>query len=337
MSVVAEALSCLPRCRLAHLPTPIHDLPRLTAELGGPTLCVKRDDLTGLATGGNKTRKLEFLVADALEQRADCLITAGGPQSNHCRQTAAAAAKAGLACELVLGGDPQPPLGNLLLDEILGASIQWTEKSRRNEQMAERAAKLADQEGRPYVIPIGGSNGLGALGYVAAMQELTEQLAHRPHGVDHIVVASSSGGTQAGLVLGARLTGYAGRITAISIDQPADNGEPGSFRSELCEIANEAAALLGADVRLTHHDFHLNYDYQGQGYGVVGDLERDAIRMAARTEGLLVGPVYTGRAMGALIDLVRQRRFDDDETVLFWHTGDEAALHAYAKEFQPGN
>ena len=332
MSTPLERLHALPRFRLAKLPTPLEPLANLTKALGGPTLLVKRDDLTGLATGGNKARKLEFLIADALAQRADCVLTVGGPQSNHCRQTAAASAIAGLPCHLVLGGEPQPPLGNLLLDRLLGATIHWTPKPNRNARLAALADELQAQGRRPYVIPVGGSVAVGSLGYVAAMFELVAQLAEQGPAVDHVVFATSSGGTQAGMVLGARLAGFAGRITAISIDQVPDDQSDEKFLAGVCEEANGAAALLDAEVRLAVEDCHTNYDYLGAGYGVVGDLERDAIKLLARTEGLLVGPVYTGRAAGAMCDLIRRGAFRPDETVLFWHTGDDAALHAYAND-----
>ena len=335
MQSIPVAIDRLPRLRLAKLPTPLDEMPKLAKHLGGPRLVIKRDDLTGLATGGNKTRKLEFLIPDALAQNCDCLITAGGPQSNHCRQTAAAAAIAGLDCHLVLGGEPQPPSGNLLLDQLLGATIHWTAKPQRNARMAQLADELRAAGRRPYVIPIGGSTSLGAVGYVAAMFELVEQLARQNRTVDQLLFATSSGGTQAGIVLGARLAGFRGKVTAISIDQPPDAASNEKFLAAVCEIATGTAALLGADHRLTVDDFHTNYEYLGAGYGVVGDLEREAVKLFARTEGILVGPVYTARAAGAMIDLIRRRHFPADETVLFWHTGDDATLHAYAKDLLP--
>jgi D-cysteine desulfhydrase len=332
MQSTLDAIDKLPRLRLGKLPTPLDEMPRLSKLLGGPRLLIKRDDLTGLATGGNKTRKLEFLIADALAENSDTVITAGGPQSNHCRQTAAAAAIAGLDCHLVLGGEAQPPVGNLLLDKLLGATVHWTPKPARNARMAELADELRAAGRRPRVIPVGGSTPLGAVGYVAAMFELVDQLAERGERVDHLLFATSSGGTQAGIVLGARLAGFGGKVTAISIDNLPDDQSDEKFLAGVCEIACEAAALLGAAERPTVADFHTSYDYLGAGYGVVGDLEREAIQMFARTEGILVGPVYTGRAAGAMIDLVRRGTFGADETVLFWHTGDESALHAYAAE-----
>jgi D-cysteine desulfhydrase len=327
----------MPRLSLAKLPTPIDELAKLSQQLGGPRLLVKRDDLTGLATGGNKTRKLEFLIADALQRNADAVITAGGPQSNHCRQTAAAAAIAGLDCHLVLGGPPQPPIGNLLLDQLLGATIHWTPKPQRNARMVELAAAMEADGRRPYVIPVGGSNSVGALGYVAAMFEFVDQLKEQGREVDRIFFATSSGGTQAGIVLGAKLAGFTGRITAVSIDQTPDDTSEEKFLAEVCRVANGAAELLNAGSRLTVADFDTSYDYLGAGYGVVGDLERETIQLLARTEGLLVGPVYTARAFGAMLDQIRRGQFKAGETWLFWHTGDETALHAYADDLIGAN
>ena len=332
MNQMPHALAVMPRLAMAKLPTPIDELGKLSQQLGGPRLLMKRDDLTGLATGGNKTRKLEFLIADALQKNADAVITAGGPQSNHCRQTAAAAAIAGLDCHLVLGGPPQPPIGNLLLDQLLGATIHWTPKPQRNARMAELAAAMEADGRRPYVIPVGGSNSVGALGYVAAMFEFVDQLKEQGRGVDRIFFATSSGGTQAGLILGAQLAGFTGRITAVSIDQTPDDKSEEKFLAEVCRVTNGAAELLNAGSRLTVADFDVNYDYLGGGYGVVGDLERETIQLLARTEGLLVGPVYTARAFGAMLDQIRHGQFNAGETWLFWHTGDETALHAYADD-----
>ena len=332
MNQMPHALAVMPRLAMAKLPTPIDELGKLSQQLGGPRLLMKRDDLTGLATGGNKTRKLEFLIADALQKNADAVITAGGPQSNHCRQTAAAAAIAGLDCHLVLGGPPQPPIGNLLLDQLLGATIHWTPKPQRNARMAELAAAMEADGRRPYAIPVGGSNAIGALGYVAAMFEFVEQLKGQGRSVDRIFFATSSGGTQAGLILGAQLAGFTGRITAVSIDQTPDDKSEEKFLAEVCRVTNGAAELLNAGSRLTVADFDVNYDYLGGGYGVVGDLERETIQLLARTEGLLVGPVYTARAFGAMLDQIRHGQFNAGETWLFWHTGDETALHAYADD-----
>ncbi len=328
---VAEMIASQERVELAFLPTPVHDLSALSRKLGGPRLLIKRDDQTGLATGGNKTRKLEFLIADALKQGADTVITAGAPQSNHCRQTAAAAARCGLNCELVLGGPkPELPNGNLLLDVFFGAGLNFTEKSKRNETMQAVADGLKTQGKSPYIIPVGGSNAIGALGYVDALRETVEQLNGLNLSVDRIVFATSSGGTQAGLALGAKLLKFESQILGISIDQEKLDGRP--YQVELVQIANECSELLSQKHAFEIEDFDINYDYLGQGYGIVGDLERDAVSVLAQTEGILLDPVYAGRAFGALLNLISKGEINADETVLFWHTGGSSALFAYAED-----
>ncbi len=313
-----------PRVSIAHLPTPLEMLPRLTALLRGPQLWVKRDDQTGLATGGNKTRKLEFLVAEALARGADTLITCGAAQSNHARQTAAAAARFGLACTLVLRGTPPAQAqGNLLLDHLLGAEVVWAEDAPLVERMTEVAESLRARGRRPYVVPYGGSNPVGVCGYVAAMEELLAQAAQMGVSFDHIVLASSSGGTQAGLTVAARALGYPGRILGISVDLKA-----APLRERMAELAAATADHLGLPLSFAPEDFAVEDGYLGGGYGVIGDREREAIRLLARTEGLLLDPVYTGRAFGGLIDLVRRGAFSPRERVLFWHTGGIAGLFA---------
>ena len=324
-------VEALPRFPLAQLPTPIEKLERLSRELGGPELLIKRDDQTGLAFGGNKTRKLEFLVGQARRQGADTLVTAGAAQSNHCRQTAAAAAKAGLKCELILNGE-KPPLagGNLLLNELLGAREHWIKRSERAPALREIPEKLRAQGSKPYVIGVGGSNGVGATGYVVAMIELMEQLRSSKQRVDHIVFGSSSGGTQAGLVVGARAAGFTGQLHGLSIDKGELELE--SYEEEVAQIANECAEYIGFKARFERQDIKIVYGYIGEGYAIVGDLEREAIRLMARCEGIILDPIYTGRAFGALLDLIRKGVFQLGETVLFWHTGGAPALFAYAKE-----
>jgi L-cysteate sulfo-lyase len=316
------------RISLGFFPTPLHALPRLTEKLGGPQLFIKRDDQTGLATGGNKTRKLEFLVADALNRPADTLITAGAPQSNHARQTAAAAARVGLRCVLVLRGQaPTGRQGNFLLDELLGAQIRWAGKNTLPAVMEAVAVELTEQGHAPYVIPYGGSNPTGATGYVAAMEELMGQVEQMNLRFNRIVFASSSGGTQAGLVVGARATGYAGQVLGISVDEKAE-----ALCNKVAQLATATASHLKLDLRFAPDDIAVNADYLGAGYGVMGAPEHEAIRMAAETEGLLLDPVYTGRAFAGLIDLIRKGEIGRDESVLFWHTGGTAALFAYADE-----
>jgi L-cysteate sulfo-lyase len=315
----------LARVPIAHLPTPLEPMPRITAELGGPEVWIKRDDQTGLATGGNKARKLEFLVADALAHEADVLITAGAAQSNHARQTAAAAAKFGLACTLVLRGEgPSEVQGNLLLDRLLGADVVWAGDRPLVGGMGQVADALRADGHRPYVIPYGGSNPTGASGYVAAMEELSAQCAERELHFEYIVFPSSSGGTQAGLVVGARALGYAGQVLGISVDLPAN-----SLRHALSGLAVATADYLGLDLAFAPADFAVNDDYLGGGYAVVGGLERDAIRTMAGAEGILLDPVYTGRAFGGLLDLIRQGVFRPGERVLFWHTGGTAGLFGH--------
>jgi len=316
------------RVSLGHFPTPVHALPRLSEKLGGPRLFVKRDDQTGLATGGNKTRKLEFLLADALDRHMDTLITHGAPQSNHARQTAAAAAKTGMKCVLVLRGQPQPGRqGNLLLDELLGAEIRWAAREAVEATMTETANELSVKGYSPYLIPYGGSNPIGATGYVAAMEELMEQAKQMNLHFDRIVFASSSSGTQAGLAVGAKATRYTGQVLGISVDEKRED-----LQTKAARLATETAAHLGQIMKFTPGDIHVNADYLGAGYAVLGEPEREAIRLAAQTEGLLLDPVYTGRAFAGMMDLIRKGSIRHDETVLFWHTGGTPALFAYADD-----
>jgi D-cysteine desulfhydrase len=314
------------RLPVAHLPTPLEKLERLTRHLGGPDIYIKRDDQTGLAGGGNKTRKLEFLVADALAHGCDHLITTGAAQSNHCRQTAAAAAKYGLGCSLVLRGQqPAAVTGNLLLNHLLGAHLYWTGERDRSQVIPEVVAEVQTMGRKPYVIPLGGSNVLGATGYVLAMEELAAQLAQANVNIDFVVVGSSSGGTQAGLVLGAKIMGFHGRILGISIDHPAEE-----LQTHVAALATATATHLGLGTTAVADLVDVNDDYTGGGYAVVGEAEREAIRMMAQLEGILLDPVYTGRAMAGLIDLIRWGAFTRGQSVLFWHTGGTAALPAFA-------
>ncbi|HCY85522.1 MAG TPA: D-cysteine desulfhydrase family protein [Desulfobacteraceae bacterium] len=326
-------LEKLPRFPLCELPTPVHHLKSFSALVGGPSIYMKRDELTSLAMGGNKTRKLEFLVGEALAQGKDTLVTAGGIQSNHCRLTAAAAARAGLSCHLVLNGDPpETPNGNLLLDRILGAQLHYCHRKDRDTTLY-RVAKALEQKGsKPYVIPVGGSNSVGAVGYVKAMLELSAQLREMNIRPDAIVFPTSSGGTQAGLTLGAKLAGFDGRLLGMSIDQTKTGDDP--FAPVLTDIANAAAKRLESDLIFTEEDFGLNCDYLGAGYAVPGDLEFNAIRDLARSEGILLGPVYTARAMGGLMDLIRKGVFKRNHTVVFWHTGGSPELFAWADQIK---
>ena len=317
----------LPRLRFAHLPTPIEPLPRLSAALGGPALWAKRDDQTGLAFGGNKTRKLEYLLAEAQSHGGRTLVTTGAGQSNHCRQTAAAAARFGFGCILVLAGSrPEGTTGNLLLDSLLGAELVWTEGEDRQVCLQRTFDKAWSDGRRPYLIPYGGSSPLGAAAYAQGMAEFLSQ----GQDVDRIVFATSSGGTQAGLVAGARIHGFGGRVTGISVDEPAD-----TLRAKVASLAGETASLLGHSLRFEAGEIEVDDRYLGDGYGVMGEREREAIELFARTEGLLLDPVYTGRAAGGLIDMVRRGEIGRQERVLFWHTGGTPALFAYADRLAP--
>lgn len=308
------------RVRLANLPTPIEALPRLSSLLHGPQLFIKRDDLTGLGMGGNKTRKLEYLAADALSKGAKTLISTGAVQSNHCRQVAAAAAKLGLNCQLVLAGEePAEAQGNLLLDKLSGAQIFYSSKANRDQELTKRFAQ-AEQDGlNPYLIPYGGSNPIGALGYLNAMWELDEQ-GLKP---DWIVFASSSGGTQAGLILGAHLTSFKGKILGISIEQ-----ESTLFSAQVSALVNQTAAQFGNDYSVTPEEVLINDAYCQAGYGVLTFAEIEAVKLFASKEGVLLDPVYTGRAAAGLLDLIRKGFFNPEEKILFWHTGGTPALFA---------
>ena len=308
------------RVPLAHLPTPIDALPRLSRSLGGPQLFIKRDDLTGLGLGGNKTRKLEYLAADALAKGAKTLISTGAVQSNHCRQVAAAAAKLGLGCQLVLAGlEPTEAQGNLLLDKLSGAQLFYTSKANRDKEL-NKQFEHAEQAGlKPYLIPYGGSNSIGALGYLNAMQELSEQ-GLEP---DWIVFASSSGGTQAGLMLGGHITGFKGKILGISIEHDRMH-----FSAQISDLVNQTAESFGYDWSVTPDEVLINDSYCQAGYGVMTPAEIEAVNLFASTEGILLDPVYTGRAAAGLLDLIRKGFFKPKEKVLFWHTGGTPALFA---------
>lgn len=309
------------RLHFAHLPTRIEELPRLTVHLNGPKLLVKRDDQTGLAFGGNKTRKLEFLVAEALEQGARTLITGGALQSNHCRQTAATAARFGLDCILVLNGEmPEKPSANLLLDQMFGAEIITIADRALRDQTLQNTYEKAIAEGRkPYLVTYGGSSPTGALGYAFAMKEFMEQNIH----ADWIVFGTSSGGTHAGLVLGQRVFGYKGKVLGISIDEPEE-----WLRTRVSALASDASEKIGKRIDFTGEDVLASEEYCKAGYGVLTDAEREAVKLFAKLEGLLLDPVYTGRAAAGMLDLIRKGFFRKDETILFWHTGGQPALFA---------
>lgn len=316
-------------------PTPTEFLPHLTAHLGGPDIFIKRDDLLGLAGGGNKTRKLEFLVADALAQGADTLVTVGAVQSNHCRLTLAAAAKEGLRCRLVLEervpGSYRPDgSGNNFLFKLLGAEKVTVVKGGDdfNRVMEAEADALAAVGRKGYIIPGGGSNALGALGYAACAEEIMHQSFDMGVAFDHLVCASGSGGTHAGLVAG--MTGVNGLpVSGISVRAQK---EPQA--AKLHALANEVADKLGVRGGVPRDALTVFDAYVGPGYSLPTDAMVEAVRLFARLEGVLLDPVYTGKAAAGLIDLVRQGHFERGQKVLFLHTGGAPALYAYEDVFR---
>lgn len=311
-------MKTIPHLKFAHLPTPIEALPRLSASLAGPRLFVKRDDLTGLAFGGNKIRKLEYLLAEAQANGARTIITAGAVQSNHCRQTAAACAHLGFDCILVLSGEKPPvPTGNLMLDHLFNAKIVWATLQSRDQILEDTFREAWSSGQRPYKIPYGGSNTTGASAYVFAMKELIDQGLYP----DWIIFASSSAGTQAGLEVGARLFSFKGKLMGISVDETEAD-----LQTHIASLAIATADFLGEKLEFHPRDILVCADYLGGGYGVMGAAEIEAIRLFARQEGLLLDPVYTGRAAAGLIGLIRNGYFRPEEDVLFWHTGGTPAL-----------
>jgi D-cysteine desulfhydrase family pyridoxal phosphate-dependent enzyme len=307
------------RTPLAHLPTPLEPMDRLAEHLGmeAGTLWVKRDDATGLAGGGNKARKLEYLCADALAQGCDTLVTGGGRQSNHVRMTAAAANRLGLACTVVLvGGRPSSPTGNVVLDELLGPEIVWVEESGyyATEANIERACdRLAGLGRRPYLLPVGGASAVGALGYVSAADELVGQAG----AIDLVVVADGSGGTHAGLVAG---LGDHAKVLGVDVGTRPDLDEQVPVKAaEAARLAGRPSPV-GACV--------IDHDRFGEGYGVPTEACREALLLAARLEGLILDPVYTAKGMAGLIAARRSGRIGADTQTVFLHTGGMPALFA---------
>jgi L-cysteate sulfo-lyase len=326
-------LARFPRVRFAHLPTPLEPMPNLARLLGGPQLYVKRDDCTGLASGGNKTRKLEFLIGDALAQESDTVITHGAVQSNHVRQTAAAACKYGLKCAALLerrvpGHGPEyETTGNVLLDRLFGAEVRFVAADTdMDAACAEMAEEIRASGGRPYYIPGGGSNAVGALGYVNAALELLQQANDLGLRIDCLVHGTGSTGTQGGLVCGLEGANAGIDVLGICVRRPAAAQIDAVYRT-----ASAAAEHLGIKGGLDRGRIMANGDYVGPGYGMPTAGTLEAIRLAALHEGLLLDPVYTGKAMAGLIDLCRNGFFSKDQNVVFLHTGGAAALFAYER------
>ncbi|MBL9074705.1 D-cysteine desulfhydrase [Tabrizicola sp.] len=328
-------LARFPRVFLAHLPTPLERLGRLSKDLGGPEIWIKRDDCTGLSTGGNKTRKLEFLMAEALAQGADTVITQGATQSNHARQTAAFSAKLGLACHILLedrtgSNDANYNTnGNVLLDHLHGAT---TSRRAGGVDMAAEMELLADRlrgEGRkPYIIPGGGSNPTGALGYVNCAFELVSQANDRGLVIDHIVTATGSAGTQAGLITGLKALNSGIPLLGIGVRAPKEKQEENVYT-----LAQQTAEKLGCPGVVARNDVVADSNYVGAGYGIPREDTLEAIRMFAQLEGILLDPVYSGKGAAGLIDHVRKGRFTRGQKVVFLHTGGAAGLFGYDAAF----
>lgn len=328
-------LARFPRLRLAHLPTALEPMERLSSALGGPEIWIKRDDCTGLSTGGNKTRKLEFLMAEAVAKGADVVMTQGATQSNHARQTAAFAARLGLGCHILLEdrtGSPDPNYkenGNVFLDLLHGATIERRPGGLDMNAELERVADGARAEGRRvYVIPGGGSNPTGALGYANCALELVNDANERGLIIDHIVHATGSAGTQAGLIAGLKAINSGIPLLGIGVRAPRAKQEESVFN-----LAVATAEKLGCPGVVKREDVVANTDYVGQGYGIPTPGGIEAIEMFARLEGILLDPVYSGKGAAGLIDLIRKGTFKKGERIVFLHTGGSAALFGYTSAF----
>ena len=324
-------LSRFPRIRLAHLPTPLEPMPRLSALLGGPEIWIKRDDCTGLSTGGNKTRKLEFLMAEAVAMGADIVLTQGATQSNHARQTAAAAAKLGMDCHILLEdrtgyNEPNYRLnGNVLLDVLHGATIEHRGPGLdMNAEMMAVAEDLRAKGRNPYAIVGGGSNPTGALGYVNCALELLGQMADGGLTFDHMVTATGSAGTHAGLIVGLKALNAQLPLLGIGVRAPKETQEANVFR--LAQAVEEKLGIQGA---VAPGDVVANCDYIGKGYGIPAESTLEAIDLFARQEAILLDPVYSGKGAAGLTDLVRRGHFSKGQRILFLHTGGAIGLTGY--------
>ncbi|HEY0418426.1 MAG TPA: D-cysteine desulfhydrase [Acetobacteraceae bacterium] len=329
-------LARFPRVKLCHAPTALEFMPNLTRHLGGPQLWIKRDDCTGVATGGNKNRKLEYLMGEALAQGADHIVTQGAVQSNHVRQTAAVCAKLGLKCTAVLEHRVQTndtaylDSGNVLMDRLMGIEIEYRPGGTDMQAAIEEVgARLSAAGSKPYLIPGGGSNSTGALGYAHVALELLAQANEMGLRIDRLVHATGSAGTQAGLVAGLEALNSGIRVLGIGVRNPRDRQE-----AAVHKLAEATAQRLGlAGVR--REAVEANCDYVGAGYGIPTEGMAEAVRMLARLEGIFLDPVYSGKGMAGLIDLIRKGAFGKDENIVFLHTGGQVGLFAYAEALTP--
>ena len=323
-------LDGIPHVPLSHQPTPLERLDRLTAELNGPEIWIKRDDCTGLATGGNKTRKLEYLLADAQAQGSDTLVTVGKLQSNHARQTAAAAAKIGMSCVLLLeelaanSGEGYASNGNALLNRLLGATTETFAPAELTPDTLEKRLDVLRNDGHnPYFIPVGGSNAIGSLGYVACAAEISDQADQLSTEFQRVILATGSGGTQAGMLVGLQAIGLELSVRGFSVSSDAQ-----TQTSKVAEISRLCSEHLG-HVVIAETSIDVDDGYVGPGYGQPDERTREAIRLFARTEAIILDPVYTGKAAAGLIDHCRNGRIGNDERVVFLHTGGQSGAFAY--------
>lgn len=326
--------SRFPRLHLAHLPTPLEKLERLTEALGGPEIWIKRDDCTGMSTGGNKTRKLEFLMAEAMTEKADLVMTQGAIQSNHARQTAAFAAKLGMQCHLLLEnrtGSTDPDYmqnGNVLLDGLHGATHEMRPAGLDMHVEMESVAEQFRNKGKNvYVIPGGGSNATGALGYANCAMELVNQANERGLQIDHLIHATGSAGTQAGLVTGMKALNAGIPVLGIGVRAPKEAQE-----NNVHLLSLATAKKLGCADVVQREDIVANTDYVGEGYGLPAESTLEAIDMFAKLEAILLDPVYSGKGAAGMIDLIRKGHFRKDEKLVFLHTGGSAALFGYTTD-----
>lgn len=312
---------------LGFFPTPIHRLNNISKKFPDYDIYIKRDDLTGLALGGNKIRKIEYLIYDAISNKCNTIITAGAQQSNHCRQTAAACAKAGLECHLLLGGSkPVSLTGNLLLSELLGANIHFTGENRKGEDIETYKSRLENENKICYCIPYGGSNEIGALGYVNASLELSEQLKLSGNNFDYVFFPSSSGGTQAGLTLGFELFKINSSLIPVSIDKTESANN--KLATTVNELILKCSSLLECNFNLKSNNIFIESNYDKNGYGNTSQAEINTIQLAAKEEGILLDPVYSGRAFHAMLDYLNNNKIPAHSKILFWHTGGTPAIFA---------
>lgn len=313
---------------LGFFPTPLHKLNNLSKKYSDYTIYIKRDDQTGLASGGNKTRKLEYLIKEAIDTNCNVIFTAGAQQSNHCRQTAAACALAGIECHIIVkGNEPKHFQGNLLLSHLLGAKIHFTTNYNKEIDFNSYISKL-EKGKKAFIIPIGGSNITGTIGYVEAMKELKLQLEEQNVKIDYLFFASSSGGTQAGIMLGMQLYNLDFELIPIKIDK--DTNEKSELAEVVLNLVNEGKALLNLETNYTLSDIPLNRSYNEAEYGVLTKKEISSINELALKEGILLDPVYTGRAFYGMLDCLKNKKLKQNSNILFWHTGGLPALFEYA-------